>query len=594
MPRKRLLWQLYPSYLLLTVIAVLAVAWYTSHSLRRFYFRQVSEDIKSRAHLVRPQIVADLTDGNYEKIDRYCKTTGPLSGTRITVILPGGRVIGDSDEQIADMKNHADRPEFRQALTGRIGSSTRFSDTLGKNMMYLAIPIQSRDSDGAVLAVVRTSVPVSAIDEALRQIYLKILWAVLIVAILAAVISLALSKRISRPIETIKEAANRFASGDLALRLTVSKPEELADLAKAMNKMAYQLDQRIRTITTQSAESDAILSSMIEGVIAVDSDGRIVRINRAAADFFNVNTKQAKRCPVEEAVDNADVVEFVQQALGSVSPIETEVIVTDDEKRHLKLHAARLADANGSHTGAVIVLTDMTRIRQLQKVRRDFVANVSHELKTPITSIKGFVETLQEGALTEPEEAARFLTIIARHADRLNAIIDDLLSLSRLEEDSERRALSFEMTPLKAVLTEAIDLSTAKAKEKQIRIDLDCKETIAAGINPALLEQAVTNLINNAIKYSDESSRIEISAEQNDDQIHIAVRDEGCGIDKKYHERIFQRFYVVDKSRSRKLGGTGLGLAIVKHIAQVHNGRVTVESQPGRGSTFRIHLPANE
>jgi two-component system phosphate regulon sensor histidine kinase PhoR len=588
MPRKRLLWQLYPSYLLLTVVAVLAVAWYTSHSLRKFYFRQVSEDIKSRAYLVLPQIAADLTGRDYEKIDRFCKTTGPLSTTRITVILPDGNVIGDSDEQVSDMNNHADRPEFRDAMKTGLGRSERPSDTLGKNMMYLAIPIYQENE---ILAVVRTSVPVSAIDDELREIYLKILWAVLIVAVLAAVISLGLSKRISRPIETIKEAAARFASGDLALRLTVSKPEELADLAKAMNKMAHQLDQRIKTITTQGAESDAILSSMIEGVIAIDSDGQIVRINHAAAGFFNINTKQAERCPIEEAIDNTEVIEFIQKAIGSASPTEAEVIIPGDEKRHLKLHAARLSDSEGNKTGAVIVLTDTTQIKQLEKIRRDFVANVSHELKTPITSIKGFVETLQEGALTDPEQANRFLEIIARHADRLNAIIDDLLTLSRLEEGGERRALSFEMTPLKPVLTEAVELSKVRAEEKQIQINLDCAENIEARVNPALLEQAVTNLINNAIKYSEAKSSIVIKAEQTETDIRITVRDQGCGIDKKYQERIFERFYVVDKSRSRKLGGTGLGLAIVKHIAQVHNAQVTVESQPGAGSTFTIHLP---
>ena len=592
MPRKRLLWQLFPSYLLLTVIAAASVAWFTSRSFRTFYEEQVSEGLNSRAHLVAQQIAENMTDGNYEAIDRFCKSTGPLSGTRITVILPGGRVIGDSDEAVGNMENHADRPEFRQAITRGVGSQTRFSDTLDKNMMYLAVPIHAPDSDQTILAVVRTSVPVSAIDDQLRKMFLDILWDVLIVAALAAVVSLILSKRISGPIEIIKEAANRYARGDMDLRLAISKPEELAELAKAMNKMAQQLDDRIKTITVQSAESDAILSSMIEGVIAVDSDARIVRINQAAAALLNINAKQAERYLLEEVFhQHAHIIQFIQRALNSETAIEDQAVVKGSEPRHLQLYASRLADIKGNKTGAVIVLTDMTRIRQLQKVRRDFVANVSHELKTPITSIKGFVETLQEGALTDPEQAGRFLEIIARHADRLNAIIDDLLALSRLEEDSEKRALSFEMTALQPVLKEALELSEVKAQEKKIHIELNCQSDLCCRMNPALLEQAVTNLINNAIKYSTEESRIEITAEQTDDEIRIAVRDQGCGIAEKYHERIFQRFYVVDKSRSRKLGGTGLGLAIVKHIAQVHNGIVIVESQLGAGSTFTVVLP---
>ncbi|MBU2578377.1 cell wall metabolism sensor histidine kinase WalK, partial [Patescibacteria group bacterium] len=497
--KKRLLWQLYPSYLLLTVIAVLAVVWYTSHSLRKFYFRQVSEDLKSRAYLVQHQILPDLISNDFEKVDSLCKKTGPVSSTRITIILPNGKVVGDSDEQPIRMKNHSDRPEIRDALKQGSGNSLRFSQTLGKRMMYLAIPIEQKNS---ILAIVRTSVPASAIDEELNEIYHKLLWAVLIVAIIAAVISLELSKRISRPIEKIKETAMRFASGTLDLRLSISKPIELAELAKAMNEMARQLNEKISTITTQNSESDAILSSMIEGVIAIDAEGRIVRINRAAASFLNVNTKQAERCNIEEAIDNVDVVEFAQKSLSSSAPTEADIILAGGEKRFLKLHGTRLSNIEGEKTGAVIVLTDVTRLEQLEKIRRDFVANVSHELKTPITSIKGFVETLQEGALAEPQQAQRFLEIIGKHSDRLNAIIDDLLSLSRLEEDSEKRMLSFETTLLKPVLTDAIALSEIKAEEKHIQVNLNCKENIEARINPALLEQAITNLIDNAIKYS--------------------------------------------------------------------------------------------
>lgn len=586
--KKRLLWQLYPSYLLLTVISVLAVAWFTSHSLRKFYLNQIAEDLKSRAHLVQYHILPDLKSGDFEKVNGLCKTSGPSSSTRITIILPNGEVVGDSDENVYRMGNHADRPEFQEALNKDFGNSLRFSNTLGKNMMYLAIPIKENNK---ILAVVRTSVPASAIDEELKEIYNKLIWAVLIVAIIAAVISLVLSKRISRPIEKIKETASGFAAGDLDLRLSISKPIELAELAKAMNKMARQLHDRINTITTQNSESDAILSSMIEGVIAIDSEGRIVRINRAAARFLNINTKQAERCNIEEAINNIDIIRFAHKSLESSGAIEADIELAGGERRFLKLHGTRLSDIEGEKTGAVIVLTDVTRLQQLEKIRRDFVANVSHELKTPITSIKGFVETLREGALLEPQQAQRFLEIIGKHSDRLNAIIDDLLSLSRLEEDSEKRMLSFELTLLKPALTDAVNLSKIKAEEKHIQVELNCEKDIKVRINPALLEQAITNLIDNAIKYSTTGSKIWLEANRMENEIIIEVRDQGCGIDKKYQERIFERFYVVDKSRSRKLGGTGLGLSIVKHIAQVHGGYVEVESTVGKGSTFKIHLP---
>ena len=263
-------------------------------------------------------------------------------------------------------------------------------------------------------------------------------------------------------------------------------------------------------------------------------------------------------------------------------------------ERFLQLHGTNLANGKTSRNGAVIVLHDITRIHRLEEVRRDFVANVSHELKTPITSIKGFVETLQEGALSKPEEAMRFLEIIARHADRLNAIVNDLLSLSRLEEDSEQRRLFFENAALRPELISAVELAKIKAEKKNITIELICDENITAKINSILIEQAVLNLIDNAIKYSQDNSTIKVIVQKQETEILISVCDSGCGIEKQHLSRIFERFYVVDKGRSRKLGGTGLGLSIVKHISQVHGGYVTVESKVNEGSTFTIHLPFSD
>lgn len=269
-----------------------------------------------------------------------------------------------------------------------------------------------------------------------------------------------------------------------------------------------------------------------------------------------------------------------------------DISLPTEHDRLFQLHGAPLPTEAGSKIGAVIVLNDMTRMRRLENVRREFVANVSHELKTPITSIQGFVEALLEGAMSDHKQAERFLKIIARHSDRLNSIIEDLLTLSRLEEDRERRETSFEVTELKAVLASAIELSSTKAEDKKMKIELICQDDTKAKINAALLEQAMINLIDNAIKYSSSGDIIRIIAEQKNNETTISVEDNGCGIAPEHLPRIFERFYVIDKGRSRKLGGTGLGLAIVKHIAQVHGGYVTVESMLGKGSIFTIHLPA--
>jgi len=587
--KKRLLWQLYPSFLLIIFISVIGVAWYGSQSLHKFYLNQVAEDLNSRAHLIEKQISTNLANQNFKEIDNFCKQIVTAGSTRITVIMANGEVIADSDEIPGRMKNHADRPEFQDALKQGRGNSLRFSETLGKRMMYLAIPIKQDDK---VLAVVRTSVPVTAIDEALKNIYKKLFWAGVIIAVCAAAISLVISKKISRPVEQMTEVAKHFASGQLDLRLPIPNAAELADLAKALNEMARQLNARIDTITEERSQIQAILSSMIEGVLAVDSAGCIVSINKAAGDLLGIDATSSHGRSVEEVVRDTELQQYIKNTLDNKQPTETDCFVLNDSGRSLQLYGSSLTDNKGNRSGAVLVLHDITRTRQLEEVRRDFIANVSHELKTPVTSIKGFVETLLEGAVNDPEQAQRFLKIIAKHSDRLNAIIEDLLSLSRLEEDSEKRRLSFEKTSIRSTLVSAIELSNVKADQKHIAVELLCDKEITAKINSALIEQAVLNLIDNAIKYSQDNSKIQVSAQKMENEVLINVSDQGCGIEKEHLGRIFERFYVVDKGRSRKLGGTGLGLSIVKHITQVHDGYVEAESTIGIGSTFIIHLPS--
>lgn len=586
--KKSLLWQLYPVYLSITVAALFIITLYLSRLLPEFYYDQVADNLQARAYLIEQQILPDLKTKNVQNLNDAVNKLGKSSSTRITIILPDGRVIAESDENPAEMENHGDRPEFREALEQGIGRSLRPSDTLGTSMMYLALPIEEQ---GEKLAVIRTSIPVTAIDENLKNIYHKIVLSVAIVAICAAGISLVISRKISRPIEQMKETAKQFASGQFN-RVPIPKQVELAELAKALNEMARQLQDRINTITRQRNEVEAILSSMAEGVVAVDVNNRIMSINRAAAKFLNIDLKDAKGRTVEDVVHNTEFQAFIQDILNDEGSCQTEVVLPGQKDRIVGLNGTTLTDSNDDKSGAVIVISDMTRMRRLEDVRRDFVANVSHELRTPITSIKGFAETLLEGAFKEPEKAERFLLIIAKHADRLNAIVEDLLSLSSLEEGRQTRKITFEKASIRPVLDSVVSMSTIKAEEKDITVELDCDEGIEARINTVLLEQAILNLVDNAIKYSESKSKIRIEACQVNEIIRIAVRDSGCGIAKKHQNRIFERFYVVDKSRSRKLGGTGLGLAIVKHIAEVHGGYVTLESSPGQGCTFIVHLPA--
>ena len=588
MPRKRLIWQLYPSYLLITLIALLAVSWYAWEYFEQSYIETMKGDLEARALLMERQIWERISAGNRDSVDLLCKELGKRASTRITVILTSGKVIGDSEEDPGKMDNHANRPEFIDALVGKIGNSTRYSRTLQQKMMYVAIPLKE---DGEIIGVVRTSIPLTSIDQDLKAVQLRIAIGGIIIAVFAAAISLVVSRRISQPLEKMRKGAERFARGELESRLPIPDSGELGELARAMNQMAAELDSRIRAATRQRGEMEAVLSSMVEGVLAVDTEERLISINNAAAQLFGVDFADAQGRTIHEVVRNSALLRLVGRAFVSTKPVEEEIILLNDSEKFLQAHGSVLRNGDGRGIGVLIVLNDVTRIRRLENVRREFVANVAHELRTPVTSIKGFVETLLDGALRNPKDADRFFAIIARQTDRLNAIIEDLLSLSRIEQEAENAEIVFKEDRLIDVLQAAIQLCESKAKEKMIKVDMKCEEEISARINPPLLEQAIVNLIDNAINYSNRGSAIYVEVARGNAEIVISVRDQGCGIGREHLPRLFERFYRVDKARSRKLGGTGLGLAIVKHITQAHGGNVTVESTPGKGSTFQIHLP---
>ncbi len=590
MPRKRLLWQLFPSYIIITFIALLSITWYFTQSLQEFSNKQAESELEARARLVKNQISAPLENKQYEWIDSKCKTLGKKVNTRITVILPNGTVVGESDHNPEEMENHAGRPEIQEAYNGHVGISTRYSDTLKKYMKYVAVPIQPK---GELIGVIRTSFPVYSVEQSLRKIFAQIGLGVIVIAILAVIMSLFMSRRISKPLEKMKQVSEYFAHGELEHRLPIPDTEEIGSLAEAMNKMASELDERIRTVVQQRNEHEAILSSMVEGVLAVDNEGNVINLNQAASKIFNIFPSDADGKHIQEIVRNVDLHQLIMETLSSDQPIENEIVLRDTNERYLHVHGAALRDAAGNNVGGVIVFNDVTHIRRLEKLRSDFVANVSHELKTPITSIKGFVETLLEGAIKDEEDAERFLHIIAKQTDRLNAIIEDLLSLSRIEQDSSTQKIPLKSEQLKRVLRFAVEDCEDKAKAKQIQMELDCPDHLTAKINSPLLEQAVVNLIDNAIKYSETGKTIRLEAAERNNEISISVHDQGCGIEEEHLSRIFERFYRVDKARSRQMGGTGLGLSIVKHIARTHQGTVTVESTPKVGSTFTIHLPKN-
>lgn len=591
MARLRLLWQLYPSYLLILILSLTAVSFYTYRSVHEYTLDLIEQKLSQITEIIRIEVRTHLNESSSEAIDQHVKQLGQESSTRITLVRNDGTVIAESHGEADGMANLSGLAEIKQASLAGRGAALRQNDVLGQSMLYVALPIEV---EGSRWGYVRCSIEVTPAQSTLASLFLRVGIIGLLTALFAGFVSLWISKKISRPLEQLRIGAQRFAQGDLQPQLEIPKPEEIGELALSMNHMATELDQRIRTITRKKQETEAILCSMREGVIAVDEQERIITINQATKQFFRLDAQaNVEGQNIHSVINNTALSRIVYRALREDEPFEDEILLGEEHEYYLRVNGASLKDTDGKRIGAVIVLNDMSRLRRLENMRSEFVANVSHELKTPITTIKGFVETLIDGALHDPEDATRFLNIIAKQSDRLHSIIEDLLSLSRIEQDADKESIVLEEGPLYPLLRSAIESCEAKALQKEMSLQLECDESVTARFNSALLEQALVNLIDNAIKYSEPNNRVLLRGAAQKDGCEIHVQDWGNGIDPEHIPRLFERFYRIDKARSRKMGGTGLGLAIVKHIAQAHGGSITVDSQPGQGSTFTIHLPKN-
>lgn len=621
--RKRLIWKVVPGFLAVIVLATVSVAWYAGHVVRQAHEDQVALALLEKASLLAPSVLKHISTNDSAAIDQLCNQYGESGGMRVTFILPDGQVLGDSDRDPAVMDNHRFRPEIAEALNGDVGRSSRFSRTVGQQLLYIARPIES---SGKLVGVLRTSIPLADMNKTLNALYVRIGLGGLLVTVLAAVLGfIVFERKISRPLRSLEKGALRFADGDLSQPLPVSDSEEIATFATALNQMAKQLDERIRAATQQSQEQQAVLASMVEGVIAIDSNERVITINVAAAQWMDVDLLTAHGRKSYEVIRNLKLQDLLARALDSGMPVAYDLTLRGEPQRlFLHAQAAPIHDDLGSIAGVVVVLHDVTRLRHLEAVRQEFVANVSHELKTPIAAIKGAVETIlddlgisEETSIPRSSQSvghdtsdntsnqliddeypsiSRFLPVIARQAERLNSIVEDLLTLARIEADEQDQQLSLELNDIEAVLLDVVETCQSRADEKSIQLTVTTPDNLLARINPPLILQAVVNLLDNAIKYSAASSHVKLTARRDANELVIEVVDNGPGIEKTHLSRIFERFYRTDQARSRALGGTGLGLAIVKHVAQAHRGRVSVDSVCGsdsrHGSTFRIHLPS--
>jgi two-component system phosphate regulon sensor histidine kinase PhoR len=589
-PLPRLFWRLFLSYAAALTILLVSVAWYLHSAALSTWETTQTAALRTAAYSAIASWDATKLPQSTEVLQPQLRELGKATGLRFSIVNQRGEALGDSDLELSKLEGLGFRQEFRSVLNGKNAWQQRQESSLGGQQLIVVVPWLSSDPTevGRILGAVRVSKAVpSTVGEGSLNPWLMLL---LFGGIFLGVGWLVL-RRICRPLEQLSDTIHRHEHSTPLSNLGPQSTLELSDLSEAFHRLHQQLEERSHTIGRKGTEQQAVLASMAEGVLAVDSEQHVITLNRAAATVIGVPVEDATGKNLQSVLRNADLRRFVLRALESLDSIEDDITLHGERQKILQARGTALRDSRGRAIGAVIVLNDVTHTRHLENIRRDFVANVSHELKTPIASIKGFVETLLDGAIHEPADAERFLRIVVKQADRLNTIIEDLLSLSKIEQSEEAGDLALEYFPIRDVLEAALADCENKAGERQIILEMNCQEALATAINPRLLEQAVSNLVDNAIKYSEPHSRIEIDASANEREVVIAVRDHGVGIEREHLPRLFERFYRVDRARSRKLGGTGLGLAIVKHIVQAHRGRIDVESTPGQGSIFRIHLP---
>ncbi len=583
--RRNLLSQVYPTYIVVVLVCIAALSVVATAVVRSAVHdstrTQLADLIAVTENRFYPREGSSIPSND---MDGALKTLFSNRDFRVTILAPDGTVLADSKADPAGLENHGSRPEVMAALSRGEGQALRTSESIGVELLYLARPVPDT---AAPVAVIRTSMPLPLLRNRLADLYGTLALGGFAALLVAAALAFLVTRRINRPLEQLAQTARRFGSGELDHRASVAEPEEIRTLAETMNSMAEELRRRIDDAERRRREAEAILGAMAEGVVVLDGELRITQTNAAALRLFpSASAASPIGKPLLEIFRATDLRLYAEEALSGDDLVEGTVTTWVETPRTLQVYAARIPGRGG----CLLVLHDITRLVELENVRKDFVANVSHELRTPITSIKGFVETLAEGALDDPDRAARYLAIIAKQADRLERIVEDLLSLARLERQDEL-PLKTERVALSLLLENARLVCAHEAAEKNIRIDIACPAEIEVDVSPTLIEQAFVNLVDNAVKYSPTETVVRLEAERRDTAVAIRVVDRGCGIPAKDLPRTFERFYRVDKARSREAGGTGLGLSIVKHVVSLHGGSVSAESREGSGSAFTVILP---
>lgn len=578
-------WRLATAFFLVILILLSTTGLYLLTWTERYYVTATSEYLRREGLAVAGFIQSASGD-----ITASIRRTGGDLGRRITVVLPDGVVIADSEKDFRKIPNHSDRPEVVQALATGYGTSTRYSATLKARMLYIAVSYGPRKKP---LGVVRVAEPLSGLDHIMTAIQATFFFAGLVAVIAAAILSLRLASSITRPIESIASAAGKLEEGDLGARAPEKPraPGELGALASAFNSMAEKLQSNVDEINQQSAQMQAVFDLSDNGLVLIDSGAKIRMINPAACRMLGVNGPGVVWKTLIEGTLSHDLAGLVERVRRTREPAALDLDLPAKETRSVHAYVAPVPRPEGG-MDVLVVLHDVTAMRKLDAVRQDFVANVSHELRTPLASIKAMAETIVLRHKASPAAVQDFATSIVQEADRMTQLAEDLLDLTRIE--SERAETVAEPVVLRTLVDDVFGRLSGAASRKSIALVCEVAEDDVIQASPAPLGQVLFNLVDNAIKYTADGGTVRVSMERLRNRIAIRVTDNGIGIPAQDQPRIFERFYRVDKDRSRQSGGTGLGLAIVKHLCEQMGGSVSLKSKVGKGSTFSVILPAGE
>ena len=587
--QRRFFWKLALSFLALLVSVLFAVDFLAERALRQNYEDDQFQQMKALARAMRlnPLPLKSNTPQTPEEIAALNTwvAANAAAGVRVTVISADGRVLADSQSETATMESHADRPEVKAALQAGEGRASRDSASMKEPLLYYAV---RENLAGGIPMVVRLALPMRGFREPLGTFRRNLWMWSLLIFIAAGAFAMWVSRSYTDRIERLREFSRRVAEGDFRPLPSEGKRDSLEALGASLNQTAARLDRTIRTLTEERNLSAAILGSMIEGVAVVNGAERLVFTNPGFAEILGLDVPPVSGSSLLEVVRQTELIEAVRRVLGGEPRVEAE-IATGTLRQHF--FAATVASVRAGETsGAVIVLHDITALRKLERIRRDFVANVSHEFRTPLTAIQGFAETLLGGAIDDPQNRERFLGIILEHSRRLARLTEDLLKLSQM--DAEKLELEIRPVSVAQLVESCFETAQRRATDKGLTLSLNLPSQLPdVAADSRRIQEVLQNLLDNATQYTLPGGKIVLSAETRSEEVIFTVADTGIGIPQADQPRIFERFYRVDVARSREAGGTGLGLSIARHLVEVHGGRIWVESELGVGSKFHFSIP---